>query len=89
VVFYGDNVPRERVQHAMDALHACGALLVVGSSLMVYSGLRFVHAAQARTPRLAVAAINLGATRADALLDAKCTASCVDALPALAAAMAS
>lgn len=89
VVFYGDNVPRERVQRAMDALHACGALLVVGSSLMVYSGLRFVHAAQANAPRMAVAAINLGATRADALLDVKWAASCVEALPALAAAMRS
>ena len=86
VVFYGDNVPRERVQLAMDGLHACGALLVVGSSLMVYSGLRFVHAAQAREPRMAACAINLGTTRADALLDVKWAASCVEALPALAAA---
>ena len=83
VVFYGENVPRERVQHALDQLAQCGALLVVGSSLMVYSGLRFVHAALAHTPPLPVAAINLGQTRADAQLSLKWAARCDEALQAL------
>ena len=83
VVFYGENVPRERVQSALDQLAACEALLVVGSSLMVYSGLRFVHAAQSRAPRMPVAAINLGATRADALLDVKVSAPCEPTLAAV------
>ena len=83
VVFYGENVPRERVQHAMTELAQCGALLVVGSSLMVYSGLRFVHAALAQTPPLPVAAINLGQTRADAQLSLKWAAPCDAALAAL------
>ncbi|ARU06922.1 NAD-dependent deacetylase [Comamonas serinivorans] len=87
VVFYGDNVPRERVDRAMAALRGCEALLVVGSSLMVYSGLRFVHAAQARAPRMAIAAINLGTTRADGLFDAKLHAACAPALQALQAAL--
>lgn len=63
VVFYGENVPRPRVQQAMASLQDSAGLLVLGSSLMVYSGLRFVHAAQQQA--LPVAAINLGMTRAD------------------------
>jgi NAD-dependent SIR2 family protein deacetylase len=81
VVFYGENVPRERVQSAMRTLEDSDALLVVGSSLMVYSGLRFVHAAKAR--QLPVAAINLGVTRADAELDVKLQAACDEGLTAL------
>lgn len=69
VVFFGENVPRERVQTVLQALERADALLVAGSSLMVYSGLRFVRAAvQAGKP---VAAVNLGCTRADASLALK------------------
>ncbi|HEY1035775.1 MAG TPA: NAD-dependent protein deacetylase [Pseudoxanthomonas sp.] len=78
VVFFGENVPRERVQSAMAHLERADAMLVVGSSLMVYSGLRFVHAAmRAGTP---VAAVNLGRTRADDLLQFRIAAPCGDAL---------
>ncbi|NEL42505.1 MAG: NAD-dependent deacetylase, partial [Xanthomonas perforans] len=45
VVFFGENVPRERVERAFAHLQAADAVLVVGSSLMVYSGFRFVQAA--------------------------------------------
>ena len=77
VVFFGENVPRERVQRAMDALERSEAMLVVGSSLMVYSGYRFAHAmAEAGKP---IAAVNLGRTRADDLLALKVTARCDDA----------
>jgi len=74
VVFFGENVPRPRVDDAMDALARADALLVVGSSLMVYSGYRFVVAARAlgRT----VAAVNLGRTRADAELHLKLEGDC-------------
>jgi len=85
VVFYGENVPRPRVQAAMQTLAQSDALLVVGSSLMVYSGLRFVHAAKAR--QLPVAAVNLGVTRADAELDVKLQAPCGEALMQLAGAV--
>ena len=66
----------------MDYLAASGALLVVGSSLMVYSGLRFVHAA--KQAGLPVAAINLGQMRDDALLDLKLAQACALALSSLA-----
>ncbi len=69
VVFFGESVPRERVADAMAALDRADAVLVVGSSLMVYSGFRFVLAAhEAGKP---IAAVNLGRTRADALLSLK------------------
>jgi NAD-dependent SIR2 family protein deacetylase len=78
VVFFGENVPRERVVTAMQALEAADAMLVVGSSLMVFSGYRFAHAAaKAGKP---VAAVNLGRTRADALLSLKVERSCAEAL---------
>ena len=66
VVFFGENVPRERVDTAMQHLAQADAMLIVGSSLMVYSGFRFVQAA-ARTGK-PIAAVNLGRTRADAFL---------------------
>ena len=69
VVFFGENVPADRVQRcyaAVDALtDSGGALLVAGSSLTVMSGLRFVRrAAKARTP---VVIANRGETRGDDL----------------------
>jgi len=78
VVFFGENVPRDRVATAMQALDAADAMLVVGSSLMVFSGYRFAHAAaKAGKP---IAAVNLGRTRADPLLSLKVEQSCADAL---------
>jgi NAD-dependent SIR2 family protein deacetylase len=78
VVFFGENVPRDRVETAMQALQAADAMLVVGSSLMVFSGYRFAHAA-AKAGKL-IAAVNLGRTRADPLLSLKVERSCADAL---------
>ena len=66
VVFFGESVPRANVTSAMQALEQADAMLVVGSSLMVYSGFRFAHAA-ARFG-IPIAAVNLGRTRADDLL---------------------
>ncbi len=78
VVFFGENVPRDRVEAAKRHLERADAMLIVGSSLMVYSGYRFVDwAARAGKP---VAAINLGRTRADALLALKVEAACEAAL---------
>jgi NAD-dependent SIR2 family protein deacetylase len=81
VVFFGESVPRERVQTALAHLEAADAMLVVGSSLMVYSGFRFVDsAARAGKP---IAAVNLGRTRADDLLALKVEAECEAALGVL------
>ena len=78
VVFFGENVPRDRVETAFHHLGAADAMLIVGSSLMVYSGLRFVQAAaKAGKP---LAAVNLGKTRADDLLELKVQQPCDEAL---------
>lgn len=78
VVFYGESVPRERVQTCMDALARADALLIAGSSLMVYSGYRFALAAKEQGK--SVVAINQGVTRADALLEFKIEADVGQAL---------
>jgi NAD-dependent SIR2 family protein deacetylase len=78
VVFFGESVPAERVGAAMAAAQEADALLVVGSSLMVFSGFRFAKAmAELGKP---IAAVNLGTTRADDLLSLKVEAPCVEAL---------
>jgi NAD-dependent SIR2 family protein deacetylase len=78
VVFFGERVPPGRVQQAFAALERADAMLVVGSSLMVYSGYRFAAAAaRAGKP---IAAVNLGRTRADDLLALKVEERCADAL---------
>lgn len=83
VVFFGETVPRERVDRANAGLMAADAVLVVGSSLMVYSGYRFVTAASRNG--MPIAAINLGRTRADNLLTLKVELPSAMALEALAA----
>ncbi len=81
VVFFGDNVPRERVDRAFAALDESDAMLVVGSSLMVYSGFRFCERAAARG--MPIASINQGRTRADDLLALKVDDDCAIVLSRL------
>ena len=69
VVFFGENVPRVRYEDARQALADAEALLVAGSSLMVYSGFRFVR--QAHEAGLPIAIVNRGQTRGDELADLK------------------
>lgn len=79
VVFFGESVPRPRVEAAFAAVAEADALLVVGSSLMVWSGYRFVRAARERG--VPIAAVNLGRTRADPELTLKIAAPCGEVLP--------
>jgi NAD-dependent SIR2 family protein deacetylase len=81
VVFFGETVPRDRVARANEGLAQASAVLVVGSSLMVYSGYRFVAAAS--RAGLPIAAINLGRTRADTLFTLKIEQACGTALSQL------
>jgi NAD-dependent SIR2 family protein deacetylase len=78
VVFFGENVPKARVAEALEGLEDADAVLVVGSSLMVYSGFRFVDAALREGKP--IAAVNLGRTRADEFLRLKVEAPCEEAL---------
>ena len=70
VVFFGESVPRQRVAAVQAHLDASDAVLVVGSSLMVWSGFRFLKAAAAAQRPIAI--LNRGVTRADDLAQLKC-----------------
>lgn len=78
-VFFGEGVPRSRVEAAFSRLEEADGMLVVGSSLMVWSGFRFARAAAQR--RLPLALLNLGATRADDLATLKIEQPCGELLP--------
>jgi NAD-dependent SIR2 family protein deacetylase len=74
VVFFGENVPKPRVDESYRALAESDALLVVGSSLMVFSGYRFVRrACELGKP---VVVLNNGKTRADSLATLKLEGEC-------------
>ena len=74
VVFFGGTVPRPRVSTCMQAVDDADALLVVGSSLQVYSGFRFCRRAAETGKTLAI--INPGVTRADDLAAVKWRSDC-------------
>lgn len=78
VVFFGEGVPPADVEQAWRSLDRADAVLVVGSSLMLYSGYRFVR--EAWRQGKPIAAVNLGRTRADEMLSIKFTEPCGRAL---------
>lgn len=78
VVFFGENVPKPRVQRAFDRLAESRGVLVVGSSLTVFSGYRFCL--EAFKLGLPIALLNLGRTRADALARLKLDMNCAEGL---------
>jgi NAD-dependent SIR2 family protein deacetylase len=82
VVFFGENVPRPRVDECYARVEAARCLLVLGSSLTVMSGLRFVR--RAAKLNIPVAIVNQGETRGDPLADLKIDAPLGEVLPALA-----
>lgn len=82
VVFYGENVPRTRVASCFSAIDEADAMLIVGSSLMVYSSYRLVRDAHQKNKP--IAAINKGVTRADDLIDIKVEDDCGAVLKMLA-----
>jgi NAD-dependent SIR2 family protein deacetylase len=82
IVYFGENVPKERVAQAYSLVDQAEALLVAGSSLTVFSGYRFVrHAALIGIP---VAIVNRGRTRGDDLASVKVDGGCSELLVLLA-----
>ncbi|XP_072238176.1 NAD-dependent protein lipoamidase sirtuin-4, mitochondrial isoform X2 [Leuresthes tenuis] len=81
VTFFGDTVNKATVQLVHDRLAETDAVLVVGSSLQVYSGYRFLLAASDR--KMPVAILNIGPTRADHLAQLKVIGRCGDVLSAI------
>ena len=87
VVFFGETVPRDRVAFAYELVDAGEVLVVLGSSLTVMSGLRFVRH-QAKQGR-DVVIVNRGVTRGDALATVKIDGGCAETLVPLLAALRS
>ena len=89
IVYFGESVPKSRVDEAYSMVDGADALLVAGSSLTVYSGYRFVRHAAARG--IPIAIVNRGRTRGDDLATVRIDNGCspmlallADELPALA-----
>lgn len=80
VVMFGESVPADRVSKAMAAVERAAALLVTGSSLMVFSGYRFARLAAAANKPIAI--VNQGRTRADDIATLKVDDDCATALGA-------
>lgn len=87
VVFFGESVPSMITEQAMRRLDRCQALLVAGSSLVVWSGFRLAREAARRG--MPVVAVNQGRTRADDLLEFKVDMDCAPVLSVLAATLGS
>jgi len=85
VVFFGENVPADKVRASYTNVDDADALLVAGSSLTVMSGLRFVKRAAARS--IPIVIINRGATRGDEWAILHIDAGCTEALESLATAL--
>ena len=81
VVFFGESVPREKVELAMSRVDQADALLVAGSSLTVWSGFRFVKRAHERG--IPIGIVNIGPTRGDDLATVKVERKVGDVLPGL------
>ncbi|MET0692675.1 MAG: Sir2 family NAD-dependent protein deacetylase [Propionibacteriaceae bacterium] len=83
VVFFGESVPKPRVQDAYDLVDSAEVLLVAGSSLTVMSGLRFVRHQWKKSKPIII--INRGATRGDEFATVKLETGCSETLAALVA----
>jgi NAD-dependent SIR2 family protein deacetylase len=80
VVFFGENVRKDTVEHCYQLTDEAEAFVVLGSSLQVMSGLRFVRRARARG--VPVVIVNRGTTRGDDLADVRVDAGCAETLSA-------
>jgi NAD-dependent SIR2 family protein deacetylase len=78
VVFFGENVPKDRVARCYAMVADAEALVVLGSSLQVMSGLRFVR--RAHQHDIPIVIINRGPTRGDDLATLKIEAGCAETL---------
>jgi NAD-dependent SIR2 family protein deacetylase len=81
VVFFGENVPKPRVEACFSLVSASSALIVLGSSLTVMSGLRYVR--RASSLGIPVVIVNQGETRGDSLATARLDAPLGATLTAL------
>ncbi|XP_067946120.1 NAD-dependent protein lipoamidase sirtuin-4, mitochondrial-like isoform X2 [Watersipora subatra] len=81
IIFFGDNVEKATVEFLRKKVDECDSLLVLGSSLQVFSGYRFVlAAAELKKP---IAIVNIGETRGDKHATLKLNVKCGDILPVM------
>jgi NAD-dependent SIR2 family protein deacetylase len=85
VVFFGENVPKPRVERSYALVESADVLLVAGTSLAVQSGLRFVR--RAAREGIPVVLVNRGPTRGDELATLQLDAGCSETLTELADAL--
>lgn len=78
IVFFGDNVPKYRVEQVRQEVSQSDAIFVLGSSLTVYSSYRILL--QAKEEMKEVAILNIGPTRADDIANIKVSTKCSDIL---------
>lgn len=78
VIFFGDNVAVQLVDHIYGLVGSADSILVAGSSLFGFSGYRFVHRAKSLGKKIAI--VNIGPTRADDMADLKIEARCSEVL---------
>lgn len=76
VVFFGDNVPRSRVEKVENLVSKCGAVLVLGTSLSVFSSYRIILQAHDLCKYIFI--VNIGPTRGDKQANKKISTKCSD-----------
>lgn len=81
IVFFGDNVPKNRVEQVKKEVSRSDSVFVLGSTLTVYSSYRIIL--QAKEEQKSIAVLNIGPTRADDIVDLKISTKCGDILPEL------
>ena len=80
-MYFGESVPVPRLNIAFELVNQSSTLLVLGSSLMVYSGRRFVELAHKNGKTIVI--INQGETRCDHIADIRIAGDLVQLLPTL------
>ncbi|KAK9872005.1 hypothetical protein WA026_015251 [Henosepilachna vigintioctopunctata] len=81
IVFFGDNVPRQQVNLVRDKVSESDSLLILGSTVQVFSSYRIVLQALEENKKIAM--VNIGPTRADEQVKLKISARCGEILPLL------
>ncbi|KAL0867679.1 hypothetical protein ABMA27_008418 [Loxostege sticticalis] len=81
IVFFGDNVPKQRVEQVRHEVSSSDGIFVLGSSLTVYSSYRIILQAKEENKNIAI--LNIGPTRADDIVELKVSTKCGDILPEL------
>lgn len=81
IVFFGDNVPKDRAERLANLVCNCDGLLILGSSLLVYSGYRILlHSHELGIP---IAIVNIGQVRGQDRAQLKISTKCGDVIPKL------